>query len=104
MATEPKAQKFFAKFGLEDEHRVSDPERQLYRAFSLQRGRLGQLFGWRVWKREIRDRIFLRHGIGRVIGDSFQLPGVFLIEHSRVVKAFRHNSLADEMDYVEMAR
>src|SRR5256885_13304114 len=57
MASEEQARKFFARFGLDQEHRVSDPERNLYKAFSLQRGRLGQLFGLKVWKRELRDRI-----------------------------------------------
>src|SRR6185312_4552243 len=103
MGREDQAQKFFAKFGLENEQRVSDPEQRLYRAFSLARGRFDQLFGLKVWKREWRDRILLTHGIGRVVGDSFQLPGVFLIRHSQVVKAFRHESVADEVDYVQLA-
>ena len=104
MASEEQARKFFARFGLDQEHRVSDPERNLYKAFSLQRGRLGQLFGLKVWKRELRDRIMRNYGIGRIIGDSFQLPGVFLIHHSEVLRAFRHDTVADEVDYVGMAR
>jgi hypothetical protein len=45
----------------------------------------------------------LTHGIGRAIGDSFQLPGVFLIRHSEVLKAFRHESVADDLSYVDFA-
>jgi hypothetical protein len=104
MGTEEQARKFFARFGAEDEHRVSDPGRGLYRAFSLKRGRLGQLFGLKVWKREVRDRMYLTYGVGRIIGDSFQLPGVFLVHRSEMIKAFRHESLADEVDYVRMAQ
>ena len=104
MGNEEQAQKFFAKFGLHDEHRVSDPEQKLYKTFSLQRGRLSQLFGLKFWKREMRDKIMLTHGIGKVVGDSFQLPGVFLIQHSEVLKAFRHDSVADQVDYVGMAK
>lgn len=104
MASEEQARKFFTRFGLDQEHRVSDPERNLYQAFSLQRGRLGQLFGLTVWKRELRDRIMRTYGIGRIIGDAFQLPGVFLIHHSEVLRAFRHDTVADEVDYVGMAR
>jgi hypothetical protein len=104
MGREEQAQKFFSKFGAQDEHRVSDPEKKLYGAFSLQRGRFGQLFGSRIWKREVRDRIYLTYGVGRIIGDSFQLPGVFLIHRLQVLKAFRHDSIADEVDYVGMAK
>jgi len=104
MGSEEQAHKFFTKFALQDEHRISDPERQLYQAFSLQRGRLSQLFGLKFWKREIRDKIVLTHGVGKVIGDGFQLPGVFLIHRSEVLKSFRHDSVADEVDYVQMSK
>ena len=104
MGNEEQAQKFFSKFALNGEPRVSDPERRLYQTFSLRRGTLTQLFGLKVWKREFRDRIMLTYGVGKVIGDSFQLPGVFLVHHSEVLKAFRHESVADEVDYVAMAK
>ena len=104
MGTEQQAQKFFSKFALDREPRVSDPSRELYKTFSLRRGTLSQLFGFKVWKREFRDRITLTYGLGRIIGDAFQLPGVFLIHHSEILKAFRHESVADEVDYVGMTR
>ena len=104
MGTEQQAQKFFSKFALNGEPRVSDPQQRLYKTFSLRRGTFSQLFGLKVWKREFRDRILLSHGVGKVIGDSFQLPGVFLIRNREIVKTFRHESVADEVDYVAMAR
>ena len=104
MATEEQAQKFFSKFALNGEPRVSDPRQKLYKTFSLRHGTLGQLFGLKVWKRGLRDRIMLTYGLGKVIGDSFQLPGVFLVHHSEILKAFRHESVADDVDYVAMAR
>ena len=104
MGTEAQATKFFTRFGLNDEHRVSDPAQALYKTFSLRRGTLRQLFGLKIWKRELRDRIMLTYGMGKIIGDSFQLPGVFLIHHSEILKAFRHDTVADEVDYVGMAR
>ncbi|PYY03052.1 MAG: hypothetical protein DMG64_09315 [Acidobacteria bacterium] len=104
MGTEEQARKFFSKFALNGEHRVSDPEQKLYKTFSLRRGKLSQLFGLKVWKREFRDRITLTYGMGKIIGDSFQLPGLFLIHYSEILKSFRHESVADEVDYVAMAR
>jgi hypothetical protein len=103
MGNEAQATKFFTRFRLNDEHRVSDPEQTLYKTFSLRRGSFSQLFGLKVWKREFRERIMLTHGMGKIIGDSFQLPGVFLIQHSEILKAFRHESVADQPDYVGMA-
>jgi hypothetical protein len=104
MGTEEQAQRFFSRFGLDDVHRVSDRGRDLYRTFLLKRGTLRQLFGWKVWKRELRERVMLKNGIGKIIGDSFQLPGVFLIQHSEILKAFRHESVADKVDYVTLAK
>ena len=104
MGREDVAAQFFAKFGAEQEHRVSDPRRELYAAFSLRSGTFNQLFGLQVLKREIRDRMYLTYGIGKVVGSISQLPGAFLIHHSQVVKAFRHDSVADEVDYVAMAK
>jgi len=104
MGNETQATKFFTRFGLNDEARVSDPEQMLYKTFSLRRGSFAQLFGLKVWKREFRERIMLTHGMGKIIGDSFQLPGVFLIQHSEILKAFRHESVADQVDYVGMAK
>jgi hypothetical protein len=104
MGTEEQAAKFFTRFGVNEEHRVSDPQQELYKAFSLQRGTFRQLFGLSIWKRELRDRIMLTYGIGKIIGDSFQLPGVFLIHHSEILKAFRHETVADQVDYVGLAR
>ena len=53
----------FRRFGLDDVERVSDPERDLYRAFELRQGSLGQLFGLKVWWRGLdRHAARLRRG------------------------------------------
>lgn len=103
MGNETQATKFFTRFGLNEEHRVSDPEQKLYRNFSLRRGLFHQLFSGKVWRRGFRDRIVLTYRFGKIMGDSFQLPGVFLIHHSEILKAYRHETVADEVDYVGMA-
>jgi len=99
MSRESQARSFFAKYGLEDVPRVSDPERALYRAFGLGRGSLVQLAGPAVWLRAIRAAILDRHGVGRLVGDVFQMPGVFLVYHGHVVLSFIHHSVADRPDY-----
>ncbi|MDA0745690.1 MAG: SelL-related redox protein [bacterium] len=99
-----EAARVLSRYGLEDLDRVSDPGRELYRAFGLKRGRLRQLFGLKVWWRGFRAGILDGHGLGFSKTDSFQMPGVFLMDEGQVVQAFRHNSAADRPNYEDLAR
>ena len=103
MSSEPGAQEFFAKYGLGDVPRFSDPECRLYRSFELPRGGWRQLFSLRVWLRGIGAGLFRGHGVGSVEGDSFRMPGVFLLRDGRIVREFRHESAADRPDYLNLA-
>ncbi len=96
------AQALFKKFGLGDLQRVSDPHQSLYRAFELKRGTFGQLFGLKCVVRGL-PAFFKSHGVGRMVGDGFQMPGVFLVRDGVVVRAFRHRSAADRPDYCSIA-
>lgn len=93
----------FARYGLADAPRIADPARELYRAFELKRGRLSQLFGWRVWLRGVRAGLIDRHFVGPLAGDGTQMPGAFLVHRGRIVRAFRHDDAADRPDYCELA-
>jgi len=99
MAGDREAHTFIARYGLADVARVSDPERQLYRAFELRRGRLGQLFGAKVWWRGLRAGLLDGHGVGALAGDGFQMPGAFVVHEGRIVRRFAHDSAADRPDY-----
>ena len=100
MSTQDCSGRFFARYGLNDAPRVSDPQRALYRAFGLRRGRLADVFGPKVWWRGFQAAILRRHGVGRLTGDGFQMPGVFLLFHGEVVRSYSHQSSADRPDYV----
>jgi len=78
--------------------RISDPDRRLYQAFELRRGNLWQMFGPKVWWRSMQA-IATGSRAGRVVGDAFQMPGVFVLHKGRIVRAFRHASQADRPDY-----
>jgi peroxiredoxin len=91
-----------ASYGLNGVAHVSDPDKQLYRALGLRRGRLGQLLGPRVWRRGAKA-FFAGHGIGKLEGDGFQMPGTFRIEHGRVTAAFTPSSPADAPDLAALA-
>ena len=94
--------KKLAKYQVADLSRICDPGQELYRAFGLKRGTLGQLFGLKVLTRAFLGGALLRHGLGPVVGDSLQLPGVFLIQNGEIHRRFRHRSAADRPDYVKI--
>jgi peroxiredoxin len=94
---------FFEKYGLENTILISDPTKQLYRAFDLKRGTLGQLFGFKVWIRGFMAGIVNRHGIGRLQGDGLQMPGTFVLSNGEIVEAYRHKSAADRPNYLAIA-
>ncbi|MEM9367054.1 MAG: SelL-related redox protein [Planctomycetota bacterium] len=95
---------FFASYGLEDVHRVSDPSCTLYEAYELERGRLSQLFGARVWWRGFVAAILRGHGIGKLGGDGFRMSGVFLVHRNKIIHAERHRTVADRSDYCDVSR
>jgi peroxiredoxin len=102
MGSEKHAQSFFRKYGLEDVARVSDPGRAIYRAFGLPRGSFLKLFGPKVLVRGFQAGVLAGHGLGRLVGDGFQMPGVFVLFHGIVLRSYRHQSAADRPDYLEM--
>lgn len=92
--------KLTTKYGLGGVDRICDPDRKLYQAFGLKRGRLRQLFGPKVLWRAFPQGVLSRHGIGRLTADGFQMPGLFLLDEAGIVRRFRHRTAADRPDYV----
>ena len=103
MSPDEDAGPFFARYGLADVPRVSDPTRWLYQAFGLARGRLGQLFGGPVWVRGFVAGVLRGHGVGKLQGDGLQMPGTFLVREGRVLRAYVHRTAADRPDYAGLA-
>lgn len=96
--------RFFASYQMHDDViRISDPNCGLFRAFGLQRGNLGQLFSLQVWWRGFVAAILHRHGLGKLVGDGFQMPGAFLLQDGKVIAEHRHRNAADEPDYYQLA-
>lgn len=103
MDTEAAAAPFFAQYGLADVPRFSDPERRLYAAFGLGHGGITDVFGPKVW---IRGPLALLggHGVGWSNSDKLQMPGTFLVHDGRIVREYRHASIADRPDYLALGR
>lgn len=102
MSDDAHARRTLLRYGLEHAPRIADPDQSLYRSFDLARGTLLQLFGpraiWRAISATLQGNI-----LGRLQGDSFQMPGVFLVEHGRIIHSLRHHHAGQRPDYVNLA-
>ena len=104
MSNEEQARDFFASYGLEDAERVSDPQRRLYKLFKLVQGGFPQFLSWKILKRMFVAGVVNGHGLGKLAGDAFQMPGVFLIQESRILRAFVHRTVSDQPNYIDLAK
>jgi peroxiredoxin len=95
-------ERLLARYGLLGLDRICDPNRELYRAFGLGRGRLRQLFGLKVLWRGVVKGLLVRHGFGRSRADAFQMPGVFWIDNCVLARRYRHRTAADRPNYAEL--
>lgn len=102
-ALEEEAEPILTLFGLEDVPRFSDPHGILFSAFGLAHGGPLALFGPRVLWRGVQG-LLAGHGLGKVKGDPWMMPGAFLLHDSRVLKAFRPPTIADRPDYRSLAK
>ncbi len=98
-----KARSDFSSYGLGEIDHVSDPGCQLYRAYDLRRGRFLQLFGPSVWWAGFKAGVISGHGVGKLDGDGFQMPGAFLVKDNQIIEAYRHQTAADLPDLCELA-
>lgn len=102
MGSEEEAFVLFARYGLAPLSRVSSADRKLYKAFGLSRATTGEFLCPDAVLR-CGQALMGGHPIGKVQGDLLQMPGVFLIERSRVLSSFRHRHAGDRPDYVRLA-
>ena len=101
MSSTSDAAAMLDRHGLGDVPAVSDPDRTLYRALGLGRGGAAELCGPAVWRPGLAA--FLKHGVGPMDGDGFQMPGAFVIRRGRVVAVRRHRHSGDSADLRELA-
>jgi peroxiredoxin len=104
MVSDQQAHDVFHFYGLSDLPRVSDDNRVLYRAFGLGRGGLLNLVGPSAMWRFMEAAVFERHGFGWIVGDGFQMPGIFVIFQGQILRSFLHQSVADRPNYRRMVQ
>lgn len=102
MADHDIAQEYFSKYDLENIESVSDPSCDIYASFGLMKGTFKQLFGLRSWIRGFDAGVMQGHGVGVMLGDGFQMPGVFLLKNGKIEKEYIHKFASDRPNYEEM--
>jgi len=102
MGEDAYAGQYLAQYGHEQTHRVSDPSCVLYRVMGLERASFWQVFGLKQWWRGGKAAL-KGHGIGKLVGDGFQMPGVFLVQKGKVLQSYKHEYAADVPDYEAIA-
>jgi hypothetical protein len=105
LGTPERAKPYFDYYRLSTVERISNPEATLYQLpyFGLSRTNPylhslhpAVLMGW------LKGALF-KYGIGPIKEDAHQMPGVFFLKERKIVRAFRHRTIADEPDYLKLA-
>ena len=99
-----RAKPYFDYYHLSDVERISDPQATLYQLpfFALSRTNPYLHFlNPTVWKGWLKGAMF-KYGIGMIKEDAEQMPGVFFLKDRKIVRAFRHRTIADEPDYLKL--
>ena len=94
---------FFDQYGMADVPRIADPHCRLYRLFGLDLGSFSELFGLRVWLRGFVAGVLNGHGVGRLRGNGFQMPGAYIYHCGQILGGHQHAQASDRPNYVELA-
>jgi hypothetical protein len=104
LGTPQRAKPYFDYYHLSDAARVSNPDGTLYRhpEFGLSRVNVFlNLLQPKVWIGWLKGALF-QYGIGMIREDADQMPGVFFLKDRKIVRALRHDTIADEPDYLKL--
>ncbi len=103
MGDDDSAADFFDQYGMGDVPRIADPDCRLYRLFGLDLGSFCELFGLRVWLRGFVAGVLNRHGVGRLRGNGFQMPGAYVYHCGQILGGFQHAQASDRPNYAGLA-
>lgn len=102
MSDDKTAEEYFKRYKLDGVIHISDPQCRYYATFGLGKGNLTQLFGLSTWIRGFRAGVIDGHGLGKQLGDSFQMPGVFGIYRGFIRNKYIHKVASDRPDYEQL--
>lgn len=104
LGTPERAKPYFDYYGIGDVERISDPEAAVYQHPEFHLSRMHPVLNLlvpQVWMGWLKGAIF-RHGIGKIEEDGHQMPGIFFLKGSQIVRQFRYRTIADEPDYLKL--
>lgn len=104
MSDTETATAYFNQFNLGGIAFVNDPEQRFYRSFGLFRGSFNQLYGLQTWIRGYKVK--KQHGfeleLAKKLGDSNQMPGVFVLMDGEIKARFIHRHAAEQPNYEKL--
>lgn len=103
MSSPENADQILSDYGLENVVRISDPQKELYNTFQLQRAGLVKVLGPHVWYKAAVARFKHKSAWGKMAGDPYQMPGAFLVYQGKIINQFTHQQPYDLPDYLELA-
>lgn len=103
MAVDEVAEDYFKRYDLAGITHVSDLSQRFYAAFGITRGSFSQLYGLRTWTRGYAASKE-GHKLERAsnLGDSTQMPGIFLLRDRQVKHSYVHQLASDRPNYEEL--
>jgi peroxiredoxin len=102
MHPEAQAAAFFARYGVQDLQRVSDPARTLYQAFSVPRAKPISWFSFGTLRHYLHAIFRGRHYPALVGGDVGQMAGVFRVVDGRIERAIVDPGFETRPDFDEL--
>lgn len=99
MSSEQVADTYFADSSFINAEHISDPNCHMYHDFGLSKGSFSQLFGLNIWARGYQLRKKGLKFSGKKLGDSLQMPGIFVIHKGEIVDSYIHKSISDRPNY-----
>jgi len=102
MAEPSIAEEYLKEFNLSGTIHISNPDKKYYRSFGLLKGTVSQLYGLSTWIRGFGPKTKgLKLELAEQLGDSTQMPGMFMINKNEIVKQFAHRRASQRPNYEE---
>lgn len=103
MGPEAKIQELLKEYHLQGVETICDPKQELYKKYDVKRARVGQMIGLQSVKSAVKA-YFKGYRQYEVLGDSFQLPGAFLVDKGEIIKAFYAEHAGDQPDFCALVK